>query len=40
MRVTGGRSRHIRLAGNDLAGARNAVETSADVPPDAVVVGA
>jgi polygalacturonase len=35
MRVSGARSRHIRLSGNDLAEARRAIETSAEVPPDA-----
>ncbi len=38
MRVKGAGSRHIRLTGNDLAGARRAVEASAAVPPDAVAV--
>ena len=40
MRIKGARSRHIRLTGNDLAGALKAVEASADVPPDAITVDA
>jgi len=38
IRVTGGRSRHIRLTGNDVDGARKVVEASAEVPQGAIVV--
>jgi hypothetical protein len=37
MRVTGEQSRQIRLIGNELSRARRAVESPAEVPPDAVV---
>ena len=38
LRVKGPRTRQIRLAGNDLARARKAIECSEDVPRDAIVV--
>jgi polygalacturonase len=38
IRVTGDRSRHIRISGNDLPGAHKTVDTAAEVPIGAIVL--